>query len=100
MLQIPAWTSYLLARGTALAGCAAADDAATSIGRADTRLQQYLGLAPETARAQARRSFLYSGDAAFHDQLLASGSTDILHEIVERTHAELAFAPERAHGAV
>ncbi len=87
MLQIPAWTSYLLARGTALAGCAAADDAVASIGRAESRLQEYLGMEPEPARAQARRSFLYSGDAAFHDQLLTSGSTDLLQEIVERTDA-------------
>jgi hypothetical protein len=101
MLQIPAWTSYLLARGTALAGCAAADDAAASISRAESRLQQYLGMAPEPARTQARRSFLYSGDAAFHDQLLASGSTNLLQEIVGRTDADApAIAPEHAHGGV
>jgi hypothetical protein len=101
MLQIPAWTSYLLARGTALAGCASAGDAAASISRAERRLQQYLGMAPEAARAQARRSFLYSGDAAFHDQLLASGSTNLLQEIVGRTEADApAFAPEGARGGV
>jgi hypothetical protein len=101
MLQIPAWTSYLLARGTALAGCASAGDAAASISRAESRLQEYLGMEPEPARAQARRSYLYSGDAAFHDQLLASGSIDILHEIVGRTDAaEPALAPEQARGGV
>ncbi len=101
MLQISAWTSYLLARATALAGCAAADDAAASISRAEGRLQQYLGMEPEPARAQARRSFLYSGDAAFHDQLLASGSTGLLQEIVARTEVdEPAFAPEEAGGGV
>jgi hypothetical protein len=101
MLQIPAWTSYQLARATALAGCASAADAAASIGRAESRLQQYLGMAPEPARAQARRSFLHSGDAAFHDQLLASGSTNLLHEIVERTAVDLpVLAPEKARGAV
>ena len=101
MLQIPAWTSYLLARGTALAGCAAADDAVASIGRAESRLQEYLGMEPEPARAQARRSFLYSGDAAFHDQLLTSGSTDLLQEIVERTDAaEPVLAPDQSRGAV
>jgi hypothetical protein len=101
MLQIPAWTSYLLARGTALAGCASAGDAAASIDRAESRLQKYLGMAPEPASAQARRSFLYSGDAAFHDQLLASGSTELLHEIVERTDGdEPVLAPEQARGGV
>jgi hypothetical protein len=101
MLQIPAWTSYLLARGTALAGCACAHDAAPSISRAAARLQEYLGMEAEPARAQARRSFLYSGDAAFHDQLLASGSIPLLHEIVERTDsAEPAPAPEPARGGV
>jgi hypothetical protein len=101
MLQIPAWTSYQLARGTALAGCASAGDAAASIGRAESRLQEYLGLEPEPARAQARRSFLYSGDAAFHDQLLASGSTDLLRAIVERTDVdEPAFAQGQARGGV
>jgi hypothetical protein len=101
MLQDPAWTSYLLARGTALAGCASAGDAAASISRAESRLQEYLGMEPEPACAQARRSFLYSGDAAFHDQLLASGSTDLLQEIVERTDVdEPALAPEQARGGV
>jgi hypothetical protein len=101
MLQIPAWTSYLLARGTALAGCASAADAAASISRAERRLREYLGMEPEPARAEARRSFLYSGDAAFHDQLLASGSTNLLREIVERTDAdEPAFAPGPARGGV
>src|SRR5947209_5014488 len=100
MLQIPAWTSYLLARGTALAGCASAGDAAASIGRAERRLQQYLGTAPEAARAQARRSFLHSGDAAFHDQLLASGSTNLLQEIVGRTEADAPAFAEQARGGV
>jgi hypothetical protein len=100
MLQDPAWTSYLLARATALAG-ASAGDAAASIGRAESRLQEYLGMEPEPARAQARRSFLYSGDAAFHDQLLASGSTDLLHEIVGRTDAdEPAFAWKQPRGVL
>jgi hypothetical protein len=101
MLHDSTWTSYQLARGTALGGCVEARDAAASIGRAESRLQSYLGMAQEQARVHARRSFLYSGDSAFHDQLLASGSTDLLHEIVGRTNSdELPFAPERARGAL
>jgi hypothetical protein len=101
MLQDSAWTSYLLARGTALGGCAEPGDAAASIGRAESRLQAHLGMAQDQARIHARRSFLYSSDAAFHDQLLASGGTDLLREIVERTNVdERPFAPERARGAL
>jgi hypothetical protein len=101
MLEDSDWTSYLYARGTALGGCAEPGDAAASIGRAERRLQAYLGMAQDQARVHARRSFLYSSDSAFHDQLLASGSTNLLHEIVERTTAdELPFAPEQARGAL
>ena len=88
MLSDSAWTSYLSARQTALQSCADPAVAATSIGRAETRLQAYLGMEPEQAGTHARRSFLYSADAAFHDQLLASGSTDLLRTIVERASVD------------
>ena len=95
MLLDSTWTSYLAARQTALRSCAAPAVAATSIGRAETRLQAYLGMGHEQAGTQARRSFLYSADAAFHDQLLASGSADLLRAIVERTDAD-GFPPVRS----
>jgi hypothetical protein len=88
MLPDSAWTSYLSARQMALRSCADPAVAATAIGRAETRLQAYLGMEPEQAAAHARRSFLYSADAAFHDQLLASGSADLLRAIVERTNVD------------
>ena len=94
MLPDSAWTSYLCARQAALRSCADPAVAATSIGRAETRLQAYLGMGPEQAGAHARRSFLYSADAAFHDQLLASGSADLLRSIVERTDVD-DFPPAR-----
>ena len=101
MLPDTAWTSYLRARQTALRSCADPAVAATSIGRAETRLQAYLGMGPEQAGAHARRSFLYSADAAFHDQLLASGSADLLRTIVERTDVDGSpLAPEGARGAL
>jgi hypothetical protein len=97
----PAWTSYLSARGTALSSCADPGVAATAIGRAEARLQAYLGMGQEQARAHARRCFLYTGDSVFHDQLLASGSTDLLRTIVEQTSVDdLPFVRERARGAV
>jgi hypothetical protein len=82
-----AWSSYLAARATALS-CAGPDVAAASISRAQARLQAYLGMGEAEAHAQARRSFLYAGDQAFHDQLLASGSPDLLRVIVEATNAD------------
>jgi hypothetical protein len=88
MLTNPAWTSYLSARRTALSACADPGVAATSIGRAEARLQAYLGMGPDQSRAYARRSFLYTNDAVFHDQLLASGCTDLLRAIVEKTSAD------------
>jgi lauroyl/myristoyl acyltransferase len=100
MLPDSAWTSYLAARATALR-CARAGIAATSIGRAEARLQAYLGMGQEQAQAHARRCFLYSGDAAFHDQLLASGSADLLRAIVEQTGVDdLPLARERGRGAL
>jgi hypothetical protein len=101
MLPDTAWTSYLSARQTALGSCADPAVAAASIGRAETRLQAYLGMEPEQAGTHARRSFLYSADAAFHDQLLASGSTDLLRMIVERTSADgVPVAPNRTCGGL
>jgi hypothetical protein len=101
MLPDSAWTSYLSARATALSSCADPGAAARAIDRAEARLQAYMGMGPERARAQARRCFLYSGDCAFHDQLLASGSTDLLRSIVEQTRADdLAPVREHARGAV
>src|ERR1700682_729541 len=93
-----AWSSYLAARATALS-CAGPDVAAASIGRAQARLQAYLGMGEEEAHVQARRSFLYAGDQAFHDQLLASGSPDLLRAIVEETNAD-AGVHERMRGAL
>ena len=78
---------YLAARRMALHSCAAADFAALPIERAETRLKTYLAMAPEQAKAQARRAFLHTSDAAFHDQLLASGRIDVLRAAVERTAA-------------
>ncbi len=95
MLPDSTWTSYLAARQMALRGCADPAVAAASIGRAATRLQAYLEMEPKQAGTQARRSFLYSADAAFHDQLLASGSADLLRTIVERTDAD-GFPPVRS----
>jgi hypothetical protein len=83
----PAWSTYLAARLTAL-GCAGSGVAATSISRAETRLQAYLAMGREQAHAHARRCFLYAGDQAFHDQLLASGSPDLLRTIVQQTSAD------------
>ena len=101
MLSDTVWTSYLRARQTALQSCADPAVAATSIGRAETRLQAYLGMGPGQAGAHARRSFLYSVDAAFHDQLLASGSADLLRAIVERTNVvDLPLAREETRGAL
>jgi len=100
MSRGPDWSSYLAARATALS-CAGPDVAAASIGRAQVRLQAYLGMGEEEAHAQARRSFLYAGDQAFHDQLLASGSPDLLRVIVERTNADdFPGARERTRGAL
>ena len=101
MLADSAWTSYLSARETALTSCADPAVAATSIGRAETRLQAYLGMGPEQASAHARRSFLYAADAAFHDQLLASGSADLLRAIVEQTSLDdHPLARERPRGVL
>ena len=97
----PAWTSYLSARQTALSTCADPGVAAGSIGRAEARLQAYLGMGQEQSRAHARRCFLYTGDAVFHDQLLASGSTDLLRAIVEKTSLDnLPLVEKRTRGVV
>jgi hypothetical protein len=101
MLPDSAWTSYLSARATALRNCADPGVAATAIGRAEARLQAYLGMGQEQARTHARRCFLYSGDSAFHDQLLASGSPELLRAIVEQTSVDdLPLAQERGAVAV
>ena len=101
MLTDPAWTSYLSARQMALSTCADPGVAATSIGRAEARLQAYLGMGQEQSQAYARRSFLYTSDAVFHDQLLASGSTDLLRAIVEKTCVDdLSLAEKRTRGVV
>lgn len=95
-----AWSSYLAARATAL-GCAGAGVAATSIGRAEARLQAYLAMGPKQAHAHARRCFLYAGDQAFHDQLLASGSPDLLRAIVQQTNADdVPALRDRSRGAL
>jgi hypothetical protein len=101
MLADSVWTSYLSARETALTSWADPTVAATSIGRAEARLQAYLGMGHEQASAHARRSFLFAADAAFHDQLLASGSADLLRAIVAQTCVDdLPVARNRACGAV
>ncbi len=88
MLQDAGWASYLFARRAALSCCADPDAAVGSIGRAEGRLRTYLGIEPNEARRQARRCLLYAGDAAFHDQLLATGRIDILHTLVEKAGAD------------
>ena len=96
----PAWSAYLAARATALA-CAGAGVAATSIGRAEARLRSYLAMGRDQAHAHARRCFLYAGDQAFHDQLLASGSPDLLRTIVQQTGADdIPALRERSRGAL
>src|ERR1700722_2686087 len=98
MLPDPVWTSYLAARGTALS-CAGPGVAATAAGRAEARLQAYWGMGHPQAQAHARRCFLHASDQAFHDQLLASGSTDLLRAIVSQTSADdLPLVRERARG--
>jgi predicted LPLAT superfamily acyltransferase len=92
---------YLAARRMALRGCIDADFAAASIGRAEARLQAYFAMAPEAAAIKARRAFLHTSDAAFHDQLLACGRIDILRAAVERTAAaDAAITPARGTLAV
>jgi hypothetical protein len=95
-----AWSAYLAARATAL-GYADAGVAAIATGRAEARLQAYLGMGREQAHAHARRCFLYAGDQAFHDQLLASGNPDLLRTIVEQTSADdVPAMRERSRGAL
>jgi hypothetical protein len=77
-----AWDWYLSARRAALAGIATGENAANSIGRAQARLQDYLAIAPEQALVQARRAYFHTADAAFHDQLLASGHIDIVRAAI------------------
>jgi hypothetical protein len=86
MSQDVDWASYLGARRAALSCCA--DPDAGTIGRAERRLRTHLGMGPDEAHRAARRCFLYAGDAAFHDQLLASGRFDILHRVAEMTPAD------------
>jgi hypothetical protein len=101
MLPDCAWSSYLVARGTALSRCADPDGRAIAIGRAEARLRTYLGMRPEQARTQARRCSLYAGDFAFHDQLLATGRPDLLRAVVEKTNFDGSpLLRERGHGAV
>jgi hypothetical protein len=89
MLQDAGWASYLAARRAALHSCADHPDVATAaIGRAEARLRAYLGIGSDEARVQARRCFLYASDAAFHDQLLASGRIDLLHALVAKIEAD------------
>lgn len=100
MLPEPAWSSYLAARATALS-CSEPRVAATSIGRAAARLQAYLGMGREQAHGHARRCFLYGGDRAFHDQLLASGNPPLLRAIVEQTSVnDFPAVQKRTRGAL
>ena len=101
MLPVSAWSSYLSARATALGAFAARGVAAMPIGRAEARLQAYLGMGQAQARADARRSFFYTGDSVFHDQLLASGSPNLLRAIIEKTSVDdFRLAREQTGGAV
>jgi hypothetical protein len=101
MPQDADWASYQDARRAALHGCADAQAAATSIGRAKARLRTYFGLEPDEAHVQARRCLLFSGDAAFHDQFLASGPTGLLRTLIEKTEADHpTFRRDRSRGAV
>jgi hypothetical protein len=83
-----AWECYLSARRSALRATGTAETAAPAIERAQARLQAYLSLDGERALHQARRSYLYTADAAFHDQLLASGRIDVLHAAVASVAAD------------
>lgn len=97
-----AWDCYLSARLSALRAVATADTAAAPIGRAQARLQAYLSLDGEQALHQARRSYFCTADAAFHDQLLASGQIDVLQAAVAGVTAvpQLMQAGERGALAV
>jgi len=77
-----AWDCYLSARRAALSTAASAQTAAAPVARARARLQDYLAIEDAAALTQARRSYFYTADAAFHDQLLASGRADVLQAAV------------------
>jgi hypothetical protein len=101
MAQDADWASYQGARRAALRGCASTQAASTSIGRAKGRLRTYFGLEPEEAHVQARRCLLFNGDAAFHDQFLASGPTGLLRTLMEKTGADRPpLQCNRSRGAV
>jgi hypothetical protein len=86
MLHDTGWASYLDARRAALGCCAGAD--AMALGAAERRLQTYLGMDAGEARRQARRCALFASDAAFHDQLVASGRIDVLRTAIEEVAME------------
>jgi hypothetical protein len=77
-----AWECYLSARRSALRATGTAETAAPAIERAQARLRAYLSMDGERALHQARRSYFYTADAAFHDQLLASGRMDVLRAAI------------------
>jgi hypothetical protein len=95
-----AWDCYLSARRSALAATAPAGTAASSIDRAQARLQAYLSLDGEQALLQARRSYFYTADAAFHDQLLASGNIDVLQAAIAGVAAEPPLMQAGRRGAL
>ncbi len=97
-LDAAVWDCYVSARSEALRGYAASADAKDAVERVAARLKAYLGLADDQATNQARRAFLYAGDAAFHDQLLATGRIDILRMAVERL-GDLPLRPGATAGA-
>jgi len=79
------WATYLSARSAALSRFADPNAVTMTIDRAAARLRTYLDDEPDSARVQARRCLLYATDAAFHDQLLASGDIELLHALVGQT---------------
>jgi len=86
-----AWDFYLSARGAALRIHADADGAAVAIERERARVNTHFDMMDADATITARRSFLYTADAAFHDQLLASGRIDVLRAAVESIVADIAL---------
>ncbi|HLH93708.1 MAG TPA: hypothetical protein VKW08_01180 [Xanthobacteraceae bacterium] len=95
-----AWDCYLSARRSALRAIATAETVAPAIDRAQARLQAYLSIDGEQALHHARRSYFYTADAAFHDQLLASGQIDVLRAAVGGVAADAPLAQASRRGTL
>jgi hypothetical protein len=95
-----AWDCYCSARKAALTATVTAEDTALPIRRAQARLQSYLCLGHEQAQIEARRSYFYTADAAFHDQLLASGRIDVLQAAIAGVEAPASLPSTARRGAL